>query len=133
MSVSTNSDRGWRRRHRGSDRADYRRLRKIAGVPTSVHHSYLPYGEFPSLDREPLVEGSLDRTLEQVYDVGHAAPTSGSRQQRHPKSSRDSWAWGSVRRSMQTGRITMDERKVRIEFARSWARLELELTVHLER
>ena len=34
---------------------------------------------------------------------------------------------------LQTERITMDERNVRIEFARSWVRPELELTVHLER
>src|SRR5690348_7405830 len=45
------------------------RVRSVAGTPRSMHHSYLPYGEFPSLDREALVNGSLYRTLEQIYDT----------------------------------------------------------------
>jgi len=34
---------------------------------------------------------------------------------------------------LQTERLTLDEGNVRIEFARSWMRPDLELTVHLER
>jgi hypothetical protein len=34
---------------------------------------------------------------------------------------------------LQTERLTFDERSVRIEFARSWMRPDLELTIHLER
>jgi GntR family transcriptional regulator len=109
------------------------RLRKIAGVPTSVHHSYLPYGEFPSLDREPLVEGSLYRTLEQVYDVRPRRADQRIKAAAAPEELARLLGVGIGSPVLQTERITMDERNVRIEFARSWARPELELTVHLER
>jgi len=109
------------------------RLRKVAGVPTSVHHSYLPYGEFPSLDREPLVEGSLYRTLEDRYDV---RPRRADQRIKAVPAAADLTRLLGVSLGspvLQTERITMDERNIRIEFARSWARPELELTVHLER
>jgi GntR family transcriptional regulator len=109
------------------------RLRKVAGVPTSVHDSYLPYGEFPSLARQPLIEGSLYQTLEQLYDVKlrradqriKAAPAS-DEVAKHLAVSAGSPV-------LQTERVTLDDRNLRIEFARSWARPEIELTVHLER
>jgi GntR family transcriptional regulator len=109
------------------------RVRSVAGAPSSMHHSYLPYGKFPSLDREPLVNGSLYRTLEQVY---------GTRTRRADQRIRAVAAARDVAKLLevaprspllQTERLTLDEANVRIEFARSWMRPDLELTVHLER
>ena len=109
------------------------RVRKIDRTPRSMHHSYLPYGEFPSLDREPLVQGSLYKTLDQVYDV---------RPRRADQGIRAVAATRDVARHLevpvrspvlQTERLTIDERNIRIEYARSWMRPDLELTIHLER
>lgn len=98
-----------------------------------MHHSYLPYGEFPSLDREPLVNGSLYATLEQVYDT---RPRRADQRICAVAAARDVAKHLEVLpRSpvLQTKRLTLDERNVRIEFAQSWMRPDLELTVHLER
>ena len=109
------------------------RLRKVGGVPSSVQHAYLPYGAFPSLDRGPLVDGSLYRTLEQNYDV--SLRRAEQRIKAVPAAADVAELLGVPVGSpvMQTERVTMDEGNRRIEFARSWARPELELTVHLER
>ena len=109
------------------------RVRKVAGIPTSIHRSYLPYGEFPTLAREPLREGSLYLTLEQVFDV--RLRRADQRIKAVPADADVTKHLGVQIGSpvLQTERLTMDERNVRIEFARSWARPELELTVHLER
>jgi GntR family transcriptional regulator len=109
------------------------RVRIVGGTPRSMHHSYLPYGEFPSLDREPLVHGSLYKTLEQVYDV---RPRRADQRIRAVAATRDVAKRLEVPvRSpvLQTERLTIDERNIRIEFARSWMRPDLELTIHLER
>ena len=98
-----------------------------------MHHSYLPYGEFPSLDRESLVNGSLYRTLEQIYNT---RPRRADQRIRAVAAGRDLAKHLEVpARSplLQTERLTFDERGVRIEFARSWMRPDLELTIHLER
>jgi len=109
------------------------RVRNVAGAPKSIHHSYLPFGQFPSLAREPLREGSLYRTLEEVFDV---------RLRRADQQIKAAAADKEVARHLnvpvgspvlQTQRLTLDDRNLRIEFARSWTRPELELTVHLER
>ena len=109
------------------------RVRKLDGTPKSIHHSYLPYGEFPSLDRELLVEGSLYKTLERVYDV---RPRRADQRIRAVAATRDVARHLEVSlRSpvLQTERLTADERNIRIEYARSWMRPDLELSIHLER
>jgi GntR family transcriptional regulator len=109
------------------------RVRSVGGTPRSMHHSYLPYGEFPSLDRESLVNGSLYRTLEQIYNT---RPRRADQRIRAVAAGRDLAKHLEVAaRSplLQTERLTFDERGVRIEFARSWMRPDLELTIHLER
>lgn len=109
------------------------RVRSIAGKNLSVHHSFLPYGKFPLLAREPLHGGSLYRTLREMFGVelrrAHqrikavaAAPEIAANLD---------IAEGSP--VLWTERLTFGEGDERVEFARSWARPDIELTVHLER
>jgi GntR family transcriptional regulator len=109
------------------------RVRSVAGKPVSVHHSYLPYGKFPSLAREPLRGGSLYRTLREVF---------GTELRRADQRIRAAAADGEVAANLrvpvgspllQTERLAFDAQNDPVEFARSSARPEIELTVHLER
>lgn len=110
-----------------------KRLRNVDGTPALLNDSHLPYGLCPSLDREELVHGSLYRTLEERYDL------------RLRRAEQRIWAVAATdevarllqvpKRSpvLRSERITMDERNTRVEFARSWARPDFELAVHLDR
>ena len=110
-----------------------RRLRRVAGVPVLLNDSHLPYGLFPSLDREDLIEGSLYRTLETRYDT---------RLRRADQRIRAVAASRELARLLdiaprspllRSERITLSDRNTAIEFARSWARPDFELSVHLQR
>lgn len=46
-----------------------RRLRLVGGVPAAVQDAWLPYAVAPGLSREPLVEGSLYRTLTERHGL----------------------------------------------------------------
>jgi GntR family transcriptional regulator len=109
------------------------RVRSVAGKPLSVHHSYLPYGKFPSLAREPLRGGSLYRTLREVFGVELRRAD-----QRIKAAAADGEAAAHLgvpagSPLLQTERLAFDAQNDPVEFARSWARPEIELTVHLER
>lgn len=111
----------------------FKRVRRVGDAPVLLNESYLPFGLFPSLDREELAGGSLYRTLEDRYGV---------RLRRADQQIRAVAATKDVARLLElpsracvlrSERLTMDERNVRVEFARSWARSDFELSVHLER
>jgi GntR family transcriptional regulator len=109
------------------------RVRSVAGKPVSVHYSYLPYGKFPSLAREPLCGGSLYRTLREVFGTELRRAD-----QRIKAAAADAEVAASLRVPvgspvLQTERLAFGDSNDRVEFARSWARPEIELTVHLER
>jgi GntR family transcriptional regulator len=110
-----------------------KRRRLIEGKPASLHYSYLPFGLYPSLAREPLVGGSLYRTLEQKLDT----------KLRRADQRLSAVAIGKEEArllevrvgtpALRTERLTSDDRNVRVEFARSWTLPGLDLVVHLER
>lgn len=117
----------------GAKVVELKRLRRVAGQPVSVHQSFLPYGLFPSLERDTLVGGSLYRTLAEKHDV--RLRRAEQRIRAAGATAEQARLLGVPRRSplLSIERTTMDERNVRIEYARSWARSDFELTVHLER
>ena len=110
-----------------------KRLRRVNGVPALLNDSHLPYGLFPSLDHEELVGGSLYRTLEERYDVRLRRADQRIRAVAAPKDVARLLEVPSRSPLLRSERITMDERNVRVEFARSWARPDFELSVHLQR
>lgn len=117
----------------GARVVELERLRRVAGRAVSLHQSYLPYGLFPSLDRDTLIGGSLYRTLVERHNV--RLRRADQRIRAAAASAEQARLLGVPRRSplLSIERTTTDERNVRIEFARSWARPDFELTVHLER
>jgi GntR family transcriptional regulator len=112
---------------------EFLRLRRVAGRPVSLHQSYLPYGLFPTLGRDTLVGGSLYRTLAEMHNV--RLKRAEQRIRAAAASAEQARLLGVPRRSplLSIERTTSDERNIRIEYARSWARPDFELTVHLER
>lgn len=46
-----------------------RRVRLLDGIPSALQDAWIPYGKAPGLTREPLVEGSLYRTLREKYGL----------------------------------------------------------------
>jgi GntR family transcriptional regulator len=118
---------------RGARVVVVKRRRLIEGKPASLHYSYLPFGLYPSLAREPLVGGSLYRTLEQKLntklrraDQRLSAVAVGREEARLLDVRAGTPA-------LRAERITSDDRNIRVEFARSWTLPGFELTVHLER
>jgi GntR family transcriptional regulator len=110
-----------------------KRRRLIEGKAVSLHYSYLPFGLYPSLAREPLVGGSLYRTLEQKLN------TKLRRAEQRLSAvaiGREEGRLLGVRTgtpALLTQRLTSDDRNARVEFARSWTLPGFELVVHLER
>ncbi len=118
---------------RGARVVVVKRRRLIEGKPASLHYSYLPFGLYPSLAREPLVGGSLYRTLEQKLntklrraDQRLSAVAVGREEARLLDVRAGTPA-------LRAERLTSDDRNIRVEFARSWTLPGFELTVHLER
>jgi GntR family transcriptional regulator len=110
-----------------------KRLRRIGGKPASLQCSYLPYGLFPALAREPLTEGSLYRTLEERFDVKLRRAEQRIAAVALAKAEAKLLDVAVGTPALRTERVTMSDQNVRVEFARSWALSAYELTVHLER
>lgn len=109
------------------------RLRVVDGTPVIIQHSWVPYDLCPELWSEPLVSDSLYATLRDKYEIvlrradqriaavsathEHAAllevPT------RAPL--------------LRVERVTLDDRNVPVELARSWMRPGFEIATHIER
>jgi GntR family transcriptional regulator len=109
------------------------RLRTTEQGPVSLLQSFLPSGAFPLLARVPLLGGSLYRTLQESFGV---------RLKHADQRVRACGAEGEVASLLDVAegtpllaveRLTVDARNTPIEFARTWARPEIELTVRLER
>jgi GntR family transcriptional regulator len=110
-----------------------KRRRLIEGKPASLHYSYLPFGLYPSLAREPLLGGSLYRTLEQTFNTKLRRA---DQRLRAVALGREEARRLDVRAgtpALRTERLTYDDRNMRVEFARSWTLPPFELIVHLER
>jgi GntR family transcriptional regulator len=110
-----------------------KRLRRTDGKPILLHHSYLPHDAVPQLAHCPLEDGSLYLTLERVCGV---------RLKRADQQVRAAAAEGEAAELLKVPlgspvlfieRISVDNHNKPIEYARTWARPELELTVRLER
>jgi GntR family transcriptional regulator len=117
----------------GAKVVEFGRLRRVADRAVSLHQSFLPYGLFPSLSRDTLIGGSLYRTLAERHNV--RLRRADQRIRAAAATSEQARLLGVPRRSplLSIERTTTDDRNIRIEFARSWARPDFELTVHLER
>ena len=105
----------------------------MSDADAKIIKSFLPYGLFPSLERDTLIGGSLYRTLAEKHNV--RLRRAEQRIRAAAATAEQARLLGVPRRSplLSIERTTTDERNIRIEYARSWARPDFELTVHLER
>ena len=109
------------------------RLRVVDGTPVIVQHSWVPYELCPELWSEPLTDDSLYATLRTRYDIvlrradQRIAAVSATREHaalldvptRAPL--------------LRVERVTLDDRNVPVELARSWMRPGFEIATHIER
>jgi GntR family transcriptional regulator len=109
------------------------RLRRVDGDPAAVQQSWIPRRLCPGLEEEPLLEGSLYRTLEERFGVVALYAD-----QRIFAVAADPVLAAALdvpvgSPLLQTERTARDQRDVAVERARSWSRPEFELITHLER
>jgi GntR family transcriptional regulator len=109
------------------------RLRLVDGEPAAVQKSWVPRRLCPGLEDEPLLDGSLYRTLERRFGV---VPMYADQRIFAVAADADLAATLEVPVGsplLQTERTTRDHCDVAVERARSWSRPEFELVTHLER
>jgi GntR family transcriptional regulator len=109
------------------------RLRVVDGTPVIIQHSWVPYDLCPDLWSEPLVDDSLYATLRNKYDIvlrradqRIAAVSAG----REHAALLEVPARAPL---LRVERVTLDDRNVPVELARSWMRPGFEIATHIER
>jgi GntR family transcriptional regulator len=117
----------------GEDVVFVARLRLVDGEPAAVQQSWVPSRLCPGLEEQPLVDGSLYRTLEERFGVVALYAD-----QRIFAAAADPALAAALEVAegsplLQTERTARDHRDVAVERARSWTRPEFELITHLER
>jgi GntR family transcriptional regulator len=117
----------------GAEVALVARLRVVGGDPVVLQRSWVPLARCPQLVDEPLVDGSLYATLQTRWgvelrraDQSFSAEEAGEEQARLLEV-----PLGAPLLRVQ--RLTLDERNVPVEAARSWMRPGFEITTHIER
>jgi GntR family transcriptional regulator len=109
------------------------RLRVIDGEPMIIQHSWVPYEPFPDLWSEPLVGGSLYATLRDRYGI--TLKRADQRFAAVPATKEQARLLEVPARTalLRVERLTLDERNVPVELARSWTRPGFEIATHIER
>lgn len=108
------------------------RVRAIEGVPTIVQHSWLPYDLDPELWHRPLLDSSLYATLrEQGIELRRAD----QRFAAVPATKELAKQLDVAARTplLRIERVTLDDRNIAVELARSWMRPGVEAATHIER
>ncbi|MBS1678988.1 MAG: GntR family transcriptional regulator [Actinobacteria bacterium] len=109
------------------------RLRLVDGGPAAVQQSWVPRRLAPGLEDEPLLEGSLYRTLEARFGVVASYADQRILAVAADVALAEALAVEPGSPLLQTDRTARDHRDVAVEHARSWSRPEFELVTHLER
>lgn len=109
------------------------RLRLVDGAPAALQRSWVPARTCRGLEEEPLLDGSLYRTLEQRFGVAPAYADQRIFAVAADAATADLLDVASGSPLLQTERTARDHRDTAVERARSWSRPEFELVTHLER
>ncbi len=109
------------------------RLRLVDSAPAALQHSWVPARLCRGLEEEPLVDGSLYRTLEERFGVVAAYADQRIFAVAADADAADLLEVAPGSPLLQTERTARDHRDVAVERARSWSRPEFELVTHLER
>jgi GntR family transcriptional regulator len=109
------------------------RLRLVDGTPVIVQHSWVPYDLCPALWEEPLVDDSLYATLRSRYDI--ALRRADQRLAAVSATSELAALLELPARAplLRVEQVTLDDRNVPVELARSWMRPGFEIATHIER
>jgi GntR family transcriptional regulator len=109
------------------------RLRIVDGTPVIVQHSWVPYDLCPGLWGEPLIDDSLYATLRGRYDI--ALRRADQRLAAVSATSELAALLEVPTRAplLRVEQVTLDERNVPVELARSWMRPGFEIATHIER
>ena len=109
------------------------RVRTFGGKPVALQHAWIPAGICPSLAWEPLRNGSLYQTLEQVFGI---RPVRAEQRMSAVTATREQASLLQVRQRsplLHVERRTFDESGRRVEFALSWTTPGYVLSSVLER
>jgi GntR family transcriptional regulator len=109
------------------------RLRLADGGPVALQHSWIPYGLCPSLAREPLLDGSLYKSLDHRYGI---VPRRAEQRITAVSATKEQARLLQVpvhAPLLHAERRTYDGSNTAIEYVRSWTHPEYPLSIELER
>jgi GntR family transcriptional regulator len=108
------------------------RLRVVDGTPVIVQHSWVPYDLCPDLWGEPLADDSLYATL-RAYGIVLRRADQRIAAVSAPKEHASPLEVPARAPLLRVERVTLDDRNVPVELARSWMRPGFEIATHIER
>ena len=109
------------------------RLRIVDGTPVIIQHSWVPYDLCPDLWSEPLTGDSLYATLRERHGI--ALRRADQRIAAVAATPEHASLLDVPGRAplLRVERLTLDDRNLPVEFARSWTRPGFEIATHIER